>query len=492
MPLPLQHPDLDDFEITVRRLVHLAHESGGTFLRAEGLGPEDLPHNPKARRIFLHKCHYGFDLAQRQIGKLAVEYERRVRALEAEVKALRRSRDERVDTVEYLVAVLENRQFVLRRILDSILFAVLLPDTSIQRRLTSNEEIRAIDPEVVAHTLEIAVERNKEDRARFNIVADLTTVIHYGDLLEIDKSRPRDRPWRLIELKEGKVNELIAAELSNQDNVSTEDAITALEAFHGKAVAKQARRMVRQQQRLSRLDDIVDKDIGIEPYVGDLFVRSHEMVKLSDYKAAIRRAYAQAQAHGAGGAEVSDCITIIAIGRAAPEYEIRGAVAHACYHSRHREAPCLLNDADRVNDELRAKRAQAPIVDLIETNIRAAQAEPIFIWTAHEMVLDFLFGRVRLFAQFDIEEFFKYANGKLGVKCSWVAGKENQDLAKYSQVIPGSPGSRGVQVEYPDGKTERFLSGFFARAILQFVTPDDLVKMIRDLPTAQRHVPPED
>jgi hypothetical protein len=131
-------------------------------------------------------------------------------------------------------------------------------------------------------------------------------------------------------------------------------------------------------------------------------------------------------------------------------------------------------------------------VDLIEVNISTAQAEPIFIWKAHGMVLDFLFGRVRLFAQFDIEEFFKYAEEKIGVKCSWVAGKENQDLAKHSQVIPGSPGSRGVRVEYPDGRTEHLLSGFFARAILQFVTPDDLVKMIRNLPTAHRQVSPGD
>src|ERR1017187_9422621 len=150
MTLSLQHPDLDDFEPVVRRLIYVAHESGGSFLRAEGLGPGDLSNHPKAVRIFLRKCHYGFDLAQRQIGKLVVDYERRVRELEAELKKLRRSRDARVEPVEDLAEVLRNRQLVLRRILDSILFTVLLPDASIQRRLTSNEEIRAIDPDVVA------------------------------------------------------------------------------------------------------------------------------------------------------------------------------------------------------------------------------------------------------------------------------------------------------------------------------------------------------
>ena len=121
-----------------------------------------------------------------------------------------------------------------------------------------------------------------------------------------------------------------------------------------------------------------------------------------------------------------------------------------------------------------------------------AQAEPIFIWKEHEMVLDFLFGRVRLFVQFDIERFFKYAERKLSVKCSWVTGKENQELAKHSHIIPGSPGSRGVLVEYPDGQTHQLLSGFFARVIFQFATPDDLVKMLRDRPLTRQHAPPEE
>jgi hypothetical protein len=90
MPLPLQHPELDDFELTVRRLIHTAHETGGNFLRAEGLGPEDLSSHPKAHHIFIQKCHYGFDLAQRRIGRLVVEYERRIRLLEADLKEFRR------------------------------------------------------------------------------------------------------------------------------------------------------------------------------------------------------------------------------------------------------------------------------------------------------------------------------------------------------------------------------------------------------------------
>ncbi len=366
MSLPLQHPELDDFELTVRRLIYTAHETGGSFLRAEGLSPEDLPSHPKAHRIFIQKCHYGFDLAQRQLGRLVVEYERRIRLLEADLKEFRRARDPRVKAVEELIAVLQNRQLVLRRILDSILYTVLLPDTSIQRRLTSNEEIRGIDPDVTLRTLEVSVERNRSNRFRFNIVADLTTVILYGDLLEIDKKSTRkDRQWRLIELKDGKMNELIGAELWSQGSSSTEEAISALEAAHGKSAAKQARRMVRQQQRLTQLDEIIDTDRGTDPYAGHLIMRSPEMVKLQHYRPAIETAYAQAKANGAGGAVISECIMIVAIQYSAPEHVLQGAAAHTCYHFRNREAPCSLNDARLVQDELQAMEKQPPIVKRI-------------------------------------------------------------------------------------------------------------------------------
>jgi hypothetical protein len=211
--------------------------------------------------------------------------------------------------------------------------------------------------------------------------------------------------------------------------------------------------------------------------------RSKEFVILDDYKAAIRTAYAQAKAQGAGVAGVSNCITVVAIHETAPEDAIRSAAVHTCYHLRHPKVECLLTEDDRATEELRAMQDQAPIVDVVELNFRIAHAEPIFTWNAQEMVLDLLFGRVRLFAQFDIEEFLKYAEAKLGVKCSWVTGRENQDLAKHSLVIPGSPGSRGVRVYYKGGQTRCFLSGFFARPLLQFVTPDDLVNMIRNAPT---------
>jgi len=55
-----------------------------------------------------------------------------------------------------------------------------------------------IDPEVLKHTVEVATERNREDRMRFSIVADLTTPVQIGDLVEIDRSK-EPRSWRVIE-----------------------------------------------------------------------------------------------------------------------------------------------------------------------------------------------------------------------------------------------------------------------------------------------------
>lgn len=268
--LLLQRPELDDFELTVSWLMKVAHDSGGIFLRARGITPERLPENRKAHRTFLQKCHYGFDLAQRQIGKLVVDYERKARALTSELKDLRRSRDKRAAEIEAFIEVLRNRQLVLRRILDSILYAILLPDTWVQRRLTSTEEIRGIDPDVILRTLTEAVERNRADRLRFNLVADLTTVIHYGDLFEVNKLMPSNRKWRLLELKDGRINELILEELERQEKGAVmEDVISSLEAVHGPAVGKQARRMVKQQQRLSELNDIVHKGSEPTPTLGN-------------------------------------------------------------------------------------------------------------------------------------------------------------------------------------------------------------------------------
>ena len=50
---------------------------------------------------------------------------------------------------------------------------------------TGSDEIRPIDPKVLARTLGVASSRNQQSGYNFAVVSDLSTVVQIGDLFEI-------------------------------------------------------------------------------------------------------------------------------------------------------------------------------------------------------------------------------------------------------------------------------------------------------------------
>ena len=63
---------------------------------------------------------------------------------------------------------------------------------------------------------DIAHQRNREDRLKFNVVCDLTTAVHIGDLVEVDRTNLTKPSWRVVELKEGKMNAVLSSTIEEQ------------------------------------------------------------------------------------------------------------------------------------------------------------------------------------------------------------------------------------------------------------------------------------
>jgi hypothetical protein len=201
----LENPGLPPFEPTLSRLYDLAQTNGTSELEKRGYRLPDVETNVSATRIFLRACHYGYDLAQRQIAAAVIEMEHQISDLNARLKEQRRKRDS-TTLLEELIRTVRNRQITLRRLIDSILYAMIRQENWLLRRFTIDLEIHNIDPIVLERTVRMAVDRNREDRMKFNLVCDLSTVIQIGDLMEIDfaateknaktekKGPPRSKP----------------------------------------------------------------------------------------------------------------------------------------------------------------------------------------------------------------------------------------------------------------------------------------------------------
>ena len=96
------------------------------------------------------------------------------------------------------------------------------------------------------------------------------------------------------------------------------------------------------------------------------------------------------------------------------------------------------------------------------------------------MVFDLVMGRVRIFVQFDVEAFFRFAEGHK-VKVRWIDGKEAESVKKFSKRWPGTD-AWGILAELANGNRMTLLSGFIIRPYANFTTPHQLLEMIQDWP----------
>lgn len=488
--LDLDCPGLQPFQPVFERAESFAFHFGEDALRSAGLSVGDITTNLSARRKFLRACHEGYDRAQKFIGQTVLQYEAQLRQAEKNLREARRNRDdEQISAMEHQVAVFQTRQLILRRIIDGIIYLILAPDEWILRRFQIHEQIHRVDPDVLSRTLDIASARNAETRYRFSVVSDLSTSIQVGDLIEIEFPPGAPRRWTVVELKGGKTNDLLSGILEQRTQGSANAAAPVLPLTRSQT--QQFQRMTRQQQRQRELEKILTTDRGIDP-MHQIEVRmTPDSVVLQGFGRSLARIVAQSAAAGISSTTVDECLHLIAVRSDILRGTDLGAVAHAFFHLRPPDKECLLG-TDKQLDELTAMRMIPKFFDLVRHNLQVPWGMPLFVWPVtadglREHIADLVLQRIRLFAQLDMEAFFRFA-GSEGVQLTWLTGKAGEEIKQFSAPFPDFPKATGVRARLPDGTEQDLLIGFFSRIFGHLTSPRELIDLIRRFPDQERRM----
>jgi hypothetical protein len=481
----LEDETLPPFEPILNRLYDLALRNGFAALEKQGYSYADFKGNPSVRRKFIQGCHYGYDLAQRQIAGLVIEMEKDVRRLTEELKEHRRRKDHvQAKVVLNHIQVIKNRQITLRRLVDSILFAIIEQENWLIRRFTIDLQIHNIDPDVLNRTVQIAVDRNREDRMKFNLVSDLSTVVQIGDLVEIDVTSERSRKWRVIELKEGRVNETLAGLIEQEKRKTGVSLTEELKSTLPEKGVKQALRMAKQVHRMEELERIVETDRGMDPLIETETIMTPDTVALDSFEQEIEQVYREAKEKGAGALEISGCLRIVGIRSDKAKNQGRAIAEHRFFHMGNRKSPCAFSGkpSEAAREEERRRLKAIPyFVNLTDYNLNVPIADPIFLWNNRKMVFDLVMGRVQIFVQFDFEAFFRLAESH-GIKITWITGKQAEEIKKFSMRLPRTDDAWGVLVVLPNGDRLTLLAGFLGRPFTNCTPPKQLIEMIKGWP----------
>lgn len=479
----LDHPTLSPFEPLVRELFDSAFGDALSGLATARLRLGDEWHT-EAARVFRAACLPGFNKTQLAVGATVLDLERRIAALKAEEALARGGKDPSATLIKAIRLVLSNRQLVLRRLMDSMLWVLVWPNRWVLRCLRVEGGIKQIAPDTL-EPLPKALEGHREKRNEtFSLICDLTTTAQLGDLIIAMWIPPRnDIKIVVAELKVGSMNILLHERLHRAEVSDVEAEITTISAEMGRKVGKQAARIVRQEKRLKNFENVIATDNGIDPLSGRQFRMTKGSFASKDYRDQLAGVMARAKANGWHGLTIDRCLHLIAQVRAdAPRQREALKIAHDFYHMRH-GAFCAANGSDASKQRETDAIATAPkVVNLVDFGMRQALAMPPLLWYPRDLMLDALMGRIEVFAQFHYESFFDLA-AECGLKMSFIRGKSavRVKTAKLSGALFEYRDARFVRVENERGLSMIFGARFFGRTYLSLVRLRDLVVMITDL-----------
>ncbi|MGD0073240.1 MAG: hypothetical protein ABSD31_02745 [Candidatus Binataceae bacterium] len=254
----IEHPLLEPFEPQLKSLLEFAFDGGIRTLEAAGykLGDDLVNHN--AREHFRNGLFSAFAQTQRAVGMQFIELEAKRRELSEQAKRLRSNREPAQQATHEELEAVENRQTILRRLMDGILW-VLLPKVWMAHHLAYQRDVRQPDPDELRRILSIAWEQNQTNKREIHLVTDLTTIAQIGDIIRIRWDE--DGVYlRLQEIKFGKVNNTLSDIIDSSGGALSEADLAAVETKLGRHARTQASRMIRQRARMKKFGSIMEPE----------------------------------------------------------------------------------------------------------------------------------------------------------------------------------------------------------------------------------------
>jgi hypothetical protein len=328
------------------------------------------------------------------------------------------------------------------------------------------EERPSADSDTLSHMVDLATCWTDPDACRLCLAADLTSTVHLADIMEVTFDVKLRKRIRFREVKEGAHNDRLGKMLDMETDGATDFGLTAMDLKD----AKQLARMLRQRQRLQGLNDIIRERQGIDPRSGNPLLRTADGPDYAGYQGHVRGAIAAAHGCGEQIVRLDGCLIVTAVRTGYADTSLAWS-QHVLFHFRNKSAVCLLG-TEREDEELAALRLEPQVFDFVEYHLAAKWDSPVFAWGSLDRVCDLIFGRIRVFAQFDVAQFAELAQAY---------GVTVKRITKKSAKVLGLNGRQAAQwwaasAELPNGTSIDLISGDFQRIFLELARPKNIIR----------------
>jgi len=478
----IEYPSLQPFEPQLKAILEFGFDGGIRSLEAAGYKLGDDLVNDDAREHFNNGLFSAFGQTQSVIGTLFIELEIARRELLEKLKKLRLERNPPQQESKELLEAIGNRQIILRRLMDGILW-VLLPKAWIANHFAIKKDVTQPDPEELKKLLAIASKQNSEAKREIHLVSDLTTFVQIGDIVRI-RWDEKGAYIRLQEIKSGKINETLCDIIETAGGILSPPTLAEIESNLGKNAKTQALRMVKQRERFQRFTSTVQNnsrppDVPKNELMEALTKTVPPSVK--SYLHKLPELVADVKVRGVGVCGIDDCLWLLGVS----EKWLAGLggaekLPHLLFHLKNPTLKCQVGEIQALNRE-------PPLINLVAHNMNYPISRSPLIWYPKDLVLDVIMGRIIVFAQFDLEAFFKIAK-KAGFELTLIAGKEVEDYMRSSNPMLENRNAYGIKVKFSNGKTLPFRPSVFRSIYSHLVPPSEILRLIAIVDKTQNQV----
>lgn len=469
---------LPQFEQRVLEIADVLFTTGVNAMSGDTT-PADIFGDEAVRRRFIAACHDGYAAGQRKLVDELLRVQSERKEAKATLKEARRKRDKAGKArAAILLSVLQFEEKTLRSLADALAWMLCGGRRWIVKRFHTGQTAPELESSNIESAIEVAEQFHKDDPLVFALVADLTSIINVGDLLVATLDGKGGCRLGLIELKEGLMNEAVSDFVDFFLRTGCPRAAYFFKQEYGDHAAEQADRMMRQTGRMAAISEVISTDRGTDLLTGQRIVLSKDEFVHEDYDEDLVELFTQAAAHGSRSMVIEGCLVIGAYD-AREIWDPQLAFHHDVFHHYHPEEECP--DPEAVDEATfrAALKPPYPVYDMLPPLYNMPLAKPVFMRPfSRDVKMDLLFGRMKLFACFDGEEFMHIAN-EAGNNVRWSTKKQaNRKRSENSGLFEVN----GRYMIASSGELEAFFGqGLFSQIVYDGMLPSSVIALIPEM-----------
>lgn len=258
---------------------------------------------------FMTQVHKGFYFAQDRVIDLLRKVINEQKTAKRGVAEARRNRNKPAEqSLQTKLNTARYQECVLRRVIDSIVWNLCGFELATVRRLYMAQEPIDITDSNLISELSFLENYKQSHPTGFALISDLSMVVQIGDIITKNMSEGT----RIIELKEGRVNERVFEILHEYRENHCDHYLASVLSEEGKKVSEQFFRSVKQLHKEMLAVNIINNGHGKDPQSGNEVTVVESTLELATFNPVFLNVIKMASIKGKTSQTIQGCLTIVA------------------------------------------------------------------------------------------------------------------------------------------------------------------------------------